>query len=353
MLLKQRIVKQLKQKQLLCILLIAGLSAQAQLYTGGPNDGHSFALASNQPLGRNIFIGGIDDGADVAIASNQPLGRNIFRGGNDDGTNFGLASNQPLGRNIFRGGNDDGTNFGLASNQPFGRNIFRGGNDDGTTFGPASNQPLGRNISLGGANDGWAMAFAPNLEIIPVTLTDFAGQWQQKNALLSWKTASEYNSDHFELERSFDAATFVTIGSVRAAGQSNTVRSYQYSDLNIRNSLPSGITTVYYRLRSVDKDGKFTYSGIVVLRVDRNGNVIAYSIYPNPARDFVIVSASQPIGNDSYVILADVSGRVLQQVQMTSQRFQVNVSSYPSGTYFMRLTSAGKIIYTQKIIIQK
>jgi len=332
-------------------MLLFCCSAQAQ-FRGGDSDGATVAIASNQPLGRNFFRGGTDDGTDFALAFNQPLGRNIFMGGTEDGTEFALASNQPLGRNIFVGGVNDGSNFALASNQSLGRNIFVGGTDDGIDFALASNQPLGRNIFTGGVDDGWAMAFAPNLPL-PITLADFNGKWQQEDAVLIWKTATELNTSHFQLERSFDGNTFSAITTINAAGQSSTERNYTYTDIGVQKLIPNNGTTVYYRLKSVDKNGAATYSGIVILKT-KNSSVIQYAVFPNPAKDFVTIStAGQLPLNAATMRLADVSGKILLIQKITSAQQQFSVSALTNGTYFLQVLSDGKVAYTQKIIIQK
>ena len=321
-------------------------------FRGGNGDGANVALGSNQPLGRNIFRGGDEDGGNFALGSNQPFGRNIFRGGTDDGLDFALGSNQPLGRNIFLGGVNDGTNFALGSNQLLGRNIFVGGADDGIDFALASNQPLGRNIFTGGVNDGWAMAFASNLPL-PITLSDFNGQWQQENALLSWKTSSELNTSHFELERSFDGNNFTAITRVNAAGQSSTERIYNYSDVGVKKLIPNNGTTIYYRLKAFDKNGTSTYSGIVILKTS-NSSVIQYAVFPNPAKDFITISTIGQLPLIAATMrLADISGKILMVEKLTAAKQQFSVSALTNGTYFLQVLSDGKVAYTQKIIIQK
>jgi hypothetical protein len=321
-------------------------------YRGGNDDGTSIGVATNQPMGRNIFLGGNDDGLSTTVAINQPMGRNIFLGGDDDGVSTAVAINQPMGRNIFLGGNDDGLSTTVAINQPMGRNIFLGGDDDGISTVVATNQPLGRSIFYGGVDDGWAMAFASNVPL-PITLTDFNGQWQQNDALLFWKTSSELNSSHFELERSFDGRTYNSIQRIAAAGQSSVLKNYQYIDVNLKKLLPIGVTTVYYRLRSVDRNGEGTYSAVVVLKTS-NTNEIEYAVFPNPAKDFVTITASQlPAVDGAYIRMADATGKVLALQKMTASRQQISVSAYPNGTYFLQLVAADKVVYTQKIIIRK
>lgn len=341
------------------IFLFALFIAQRQTvnaqYKGGSGKGNTVAVFSNASLGFNFFKGGPDDGVTFSLGSNKPLGRNIFLGGVNDGHSVGLAANQSLGRNIFLGGSNDGVALALSSNQPIGRNIFLGGANDGISVGVAGNQNLGRNISLGGANDGWAMAMG-NAKLnapLPVVLTDFSGRWQQTDALLSWISAAEINSSHFELERSFDGNSFTRITTKAAAGQSSVPLNYQYIDTAVKGLLPVGATAVYYRLRSVDKDARATYSGVVVLRADR-GSLTQYSIYPNPARNVITIATTDlTVPGNSVVRLTDVGGRLLKQQLMVNRQQQVDVSALPDGTYFLQIAAAGKLVYTQKIIIHK
>lgn len=338
-----------------CLLLLTATATKAQ-FTGGNDDGTHSSQGSSQPLGRNIFLGGNDDGSSVSLAFDQPVGRNIFLGGNDDGSSVSLALDQSVGRNIFLGGNDDGSNVSVAFDQLVGRNIFLGGNNDGSSVSLAADQLIGRTISLGGSGDGWVIALKATTTPLPVTLTDFSGRWQQHDAVLSWQTASEVNSSHFELERSFDGRAFTQIQRVAAAGQSSSPRSYQHTDANISALLPPGVTVIYYRLRSVDITGEATYSGVVVLTATHkaSGSAIEYAVFPNPAQDQVTITASQlPAAAGTTICLLDVTGRVLLRQPMTSGRQQLSVSAMANGVYFLQLLAAGKVVYTQRILISK
>ena len=279
-----------------------------------------------------------------------------FKGGIDDGTQMGQSNNQPLGDNIFRGGSDDGTSLGLAVAQPIGQPIFRGGSDDGTSLGLAATQALGRSISLGGSDDGWAIAFKSKDSVpLPVTLTEFTARWQQSDALLRWKTASEVNTSHFELERSLDGTTFTRIQRVTTAGQSSSLKNYQYLDVNIGLLLPTGITAIYYRLRSVDVGGAASFSGVVVLQASHSGgNAVEYAVFPVPAREVVTITARQlPAAGGATIRLLDGSGRVVVLQKMVSSPQQLSVSALVEGVYFLQLIAAEKVLYTQRIVVSK
>lgn len=116
----------------------------------------------------------------------------------------------------------------------------------------------------------------PSTILLPIKLGAFTVTKQGNNALLNWTTVSEINADHFEIERSYDGINFTNAGNKQASGNSASDISYQFID-------PIAISSgnIYYRLKTLDIDGKSSYSKIVVLRL--NGGVVKnFTVYPNP-----------------------------------------------------------------------
>ena len=98
---------------------------------------------------------------------------------------------------------------------------------------------------------------------------------------LDWKTASEKNASHFDVECSVDGKKFAAIGTIKASGTSSALTSYNFNDENPSNGL------TYYRLRQVDFDGTTAFSSIV--NVNRNGkNKLIFP--PNPAQNSIAVN---------------------------------------------------------------
>lgn len=112
----------------------------------------------------------------------------------------------------------------------------------------------------------------------PVTLASFNAIATGSKVSLSWTTATEINTDHFELERSIDGRSFKVTGTQKAKGTSSTTLNYTFSD---DVSALSG--SVYYRLKSIDKNGAFNYSAIKAVFVKATKNLIT-SVYPNPVK---------------------------------------------------------------------
>lgn len=94
-----------------------------------------------------------------------------------------------------------------------------------------------------------------NQSALPVELTHFqVEQTNESVAEIRWTTASEINTEFFEVQKSSDGIEYSPIGQVMASGSSHETTSYRILD----NSLQTG--TSYYRLRMVDLDGSYAYS---------------------------------------------------------------------------------------------
>lgn len=144
-----------------------------------------------------------------------------------------------------------------------------------------------------------------NFEPLPVRLTGFSVTKQNNDALLQWFTELEINTSQFTIQRSYDALHFESIGTVQAAGNSSTKKSYHFTDENI---VSKGKSIVYYRIVTRDNDGKTQYSGIVTLKlraVSWNVQLVA-----NPVQENIKLNVTGVEGNVA-VAVRDINGKLL------------------------------------------
>jgi hypothetical protein len=94
---------------------------------------------------------------------------------------------------------------------------------------------------------------------LPVELIYFDGIGTTSFNKLIWSTASEHNSDYFQIERSIDGVEWKTIGTKTASGNSNTKIDYSFID-----SFDDFVIN-YYRLVQVDYDGQYKIYGPISL----------------------------------------------------------------------------------------
>lgn len=139
---------------------------------------------------------------------------------------------------------------------------------------------------------------------LPVELTAFTAEPEATQAAvsLSWATASEMGSGHFELERSTDGTTYQSLATVAAAGTSTTSRAYYLTD----SHLPVA-TMLYYRLRQVDANGRASYSPVRTVPVPA-AVVTGLALFPNPAHTATTIQNAAP---GAPVQLLDALGRVV------------------------------------------
>jgi trimeric autotransporter adhesin len=181
---------------------------------------------------------------------------------------------------------------------------------------------------------------------LPVSLVSFTGKRENTINLLSWTTSTESNNKGFELERSADGKNFSSIGFVATKGaDGNSVSTLNYN-FNDERALAG---TNYYRLKQVDKDGKFTYSSTVVLKGEKS--LLISALYPNPAKDQVNMVVSSERNAKANITVTDLSGKIVLQVNTTltsgDNNINFNVSAFSKGTYYVRLTSDEEVRTTQ------
>ena len=143
------------------------------------------------------------------------------------------------------------------------------------------------------------------------------------NIIVSWRTANEINVDKFTIEKSADARNFVNVGNVIANNAANN--TYSFTDNNNNASI------IYYRLKMLDKDGTFKYSGIASVKNDK-GNTIA--VYPNPVKDNATIQHAAAL-NNATVSIADVAGKIIKNYNVTAGSSQtvINTSMLTKGAY--------------------
>lgn len=182
---------------------------------------------------------------------------------------------------------------------------------------------------------------------LPVSLVNFKASYKNNQSVLSWNTVTEANNKGFYIERSADGKNFSNIAFVAGAGNSTTLKSYSYTDAQVSTMKAS---TVYYRLRQVDLDGKASFSGVLQLKT---GDVTTWSVYPNPVNSNSQVQFNLTETAKVNVKVVAPDGRIVTNIekgvmQAGSYTIPLNISQSAKGLYFVKLTIGDKT-YTQTI----
>lgn len=170
--------------------------------------------------------------------------------------------------------------------------------------------------------------------VLPIQLLNFTAWNDQSVNQLAWSTASELNSDHFDVERSTVGSEFEKIGEVAASGLSEVETDYNFTDRYPNRGLN------YYRLKLIEKDNSFDYSKTILIQLDNN-NLFSAIISPNPAVSDVTIQLQSPADQHVLVQLTDVMGREILSrdwnVIAGANLTILNISTLPSAVYFINL----------------
>jgi endonuclease I len=179
--------------------------------------------------------------------------------------------------------------------------------------------------------------------VLPVTVTDFTAQKNNESVLLKWYATFETNFKKYEIERSTDGIGYYKIGEVAGRNLAN----YSFTD----NDLPNA-NTVFYRLKMIDIDGKFSNSKVVSVRIANNFSNA--QVYPNPTKDKLVVKLQQALTENSQMLIADLSGRIVMQQQVTGGQRNIDLilNHLPPGRYFIKLSNSNELINQSFVIIK-
>ncbi|MDP2386695.1 MAG: ice-binding family protein [Bacteroidota bacterium] len=163
---------------------------------------------------------------------------------------------------------------------------------------------------------------------LPVELLSFTAACENQIAVLKWTTVTETNNNFFTIERSLDAVRWENIGTIDAAGNSNTMKSYSFSDEEPFDEVS------YYRLKQTDFDGMYSYKHIVTFE-SCGKNQEELTFYPNPStgeinllfkgdqNEFVSLSVFNSFGEEVY--------------RSVKYQQEINLSEKNEGIYFLHL----------------
>jgi hypothetical protein len=219
---------------------------------------------------------------------------------------------------------------GEAAGDFFGKAVSLSG--DGTKLGIGANRNSGNGTYAGSIRTYNISAS------LPVDLVYFdVHASNNHSSSLHWATASEINNSHFEIERSYDAITFESVGEIAGNGNSQHLIEYSYLDKGI--SLLKN--TVFYRLKQVDFDGAFEYSDIRVVRFDELGRGIHFSAYPNPTTNELSVMVSLSEGEAYQIEVTDLYGAKVHNENhtFTNGIHKLNTSEWNSGMYILQVAT--------------
>ncbi|RMD91601.1 MAG: T9SS C-terminal target domain-containing protein [Calditrichaeota bacterium] len=192
-------------------------------------------------------------------------------------------------------------------------------------------------------------------QVVPVQLASFVVSVQQNDVYLNWFTSIETNNLGFEVERSLhDKNTWQKIAFIL----SDDAQQYTFVDRN----LAPGIYD--YRLKQIDNNGRFLYSGVVTAVVSLPETFTLHQNFPNPFNPSTVIKYELPatFSDQNRVVLKiyNLLGnevRTLVDEQQAPGFYEITWDGkdnlgrrVSSGVYIYQL-KAGKFVATRKMLM--
>ncbi|QHL89169.1 T9SS type A sorting domain-containing protein [Nibribacter ruber] len=171
---------------------------------------------------------------------------------------------------------------------------------------------------------------------LPVSWLYVTGKRTQHETVIEWATATEKNNDRFEVQYSLDGKTFTNAGTVKAAGNSNTIQKYR-----LFHTLSADQIT-YYRIKQIDTDGAFELSKVISVNGSKTTQLVQLSLYPNPTHEELFVHGLT-LATNAKVEIYNATGQKVQvfHFEADSRVPKLKVDHLPSGTYSLHLQQEG------------
>jgi uncharacterized delta-60 repeat protein len=180
---------------------------------------------------------------------------------------------------------------------------------------------------------------------LPLVLSQFYAQKQTSKVVLQWQTTSEEDLKQFVIERSNDGKTYKAIGTVAAAGNSNTKSNYSYAD-----GSPFMSTNNYYRLLMQDVDGNYKYSKTLIIKFDGQLST-NMQVFPSNVKDMLQVQLPNGLNGNVSLQIIDMSGRVIKKNTLASDgnalSTTMDVSTLVNGVYILKAQAGNTSLITR------
>ncbi len=182
------------------------------------------------------------------------------------------------------------------------------------------------------------------ISVLPVRFLGFSATKNGNSALLSWSVESEdNNTSTYEVQRSLSGVDFAKVATMPALNNGLSSNSYSFTQDNLSAIRSSGV--IYFRIKQVDRDGKFVYTPVRSVRLDSKGLVVG--VYPNPIKSSANVSFDLADATDVSIKVIDASGKqvAISQVQgfKGANLSKINMAKFAAGSYTLSVQAGNEV----------
>jgi uncharacterized repeat protein (TIGR01451 family) len=177
---------------------------------------------------------------------------------------------------------------------------------------------------------------------MPVTMTSFLATLSsnKQNCLLKWNTESETDNAYFEVQRSNDGVHFEYRGKVAGNGTTSLTKQYDYND-----EINGLFNVIYYRLKIIDKVGKYSFSKIIALKINGTNTNEQLNVYPNPFYSDIkieLLGARKETGVIRFITFEgkEVLSRSIEVDKGNNIIVLKDLNYLPRGNYILEVTTS-------------
>jgi len=162
----------------------------------------------------------------------------------------------------------------------------------------------------------------PDCTALPLRILAFDAQlYQQSKAFINWQATDEEKGTVYRLEKSTDGKVFVLLNQREASGKPGKT-DYAFIDQTL------AIGKNYYRLKSVEPDGKVSYTNIKVVVYKLENDYVR--LYPNPTGiNLIYFEFSGEVSNKVDYWITDIAGQNvynLKTIQAKNGKNKISIS---------------------------
>lgn len=175
--------------------------------------------------------------------------------------------------------------------------------------------------------------------VLPVKISFFQVKIINNTPCLIWKTETEDNIDHYEVEYSSNGVDYAYVGK---ANPVNNSFGAEYTVCDVQNR-----TSGFYRIKIKELDGKIKYSEVIKFV----SKVAQADIYPNPVTEklFLVVPSSGIFINANYTVYSATGTAVLRGKILQNY---ISVNTLAAGVYYFELKNEDNILLKKMFIKQ-
>jgi hypothetical protein len=168
---------------------------------------------------------------------------------------------------------------------------------------------------------------------------------QSEGVRINWVDYNDADVSRFLVQKSTDGYTWNTIETVAAQSNLAQPQTYETTDLTPNEGLN------LYRIQTVKANGNSS------MTQERSLNIripAEFGIYPNPARNIIMVDLAGFTGRNGSLSFFNTLGVKVKEIKLTEQSvamMEVTLGELSEGQYFVQISVEGKRASTQRLVV--